>query len=259
MLERLRDLGLTDEEIASLLYLTPSEPLTDAQVRADVDALLGEPPRPSLVIIDAFTGALELHRLDPNSGVEVERFYRTVVSPLQAHGAAVVILDHVPKNKDARGKFSIASERKLGGADVHLGFEIVRPFGRGRNGLAKIVTHKDRPGHLPRPKAAELELSSNPETGLVTWDIRPADDAAEEPFRPTRLMEKVSLYVAAHVDEEPPSRNAVEEHVTGKRDFVRQAINVLVGEKYLAEEEGPRNARLLRSLKPYREANDHAS
>jgi hypothetical protein len=67
----------------------------------------------------------------------------------------------------------------------------------------------------------------------------------------------VSLYVASHV-EELPSRNKVEESVTGKRDFVRQAIDVLVAEDFLAEEPGPRNARLLRLMKPYREGGDDA-
>jgi hypothetical protein len=66
-----------------------------------------------------------------------------------------------------------------------------------------------------------------------------------------------SLYVASHV-EELPGRNKVEESVTGKRDFVRQAIDVLVAEDFLAEEPGPRNARLLRLMKPYREGGDDA-
>ena len=125
-----------------------------------------------------------------------------------------------------------------------------KPFGerkiltagcRSPSGLAKIVTHKDRPGYLPRPKAAELELTSDPETGRVN------------------LMEKVSLYVAAHGEEDLPSRNQVEENVKGKRDFVRQAIDVLLAEDFVAEEPGRRNARLLRSLKPYREAEDDAA
>jgi hypothetical protein len=252
---RLRALGLTDEEFGHFIYLAPSEPVTDVGIAADVQSLLSV-VRPSLVVIDAFTGALELHGHDPNSGVEVERFYRTVVKPFQLHGAAVVLLDHVTKNSAARGKYSIASERKLGGADVHLGFELVRPFGRGKTGLARIVTNKDRPGHLPRPKAAELELTSDPETGHISWQIRPAETVdAEHQFRPTGLMEKVSRYVAAHVDE-LPSRNSVEENVKGRREYVRQAVDVLLAEGFLGEQEGPRNARLLSSIKPFKEGSE---
>jgi hypothetical protein len=258
-LERLRALALRDEEIERFLYVdAPSEPLTEPSVLADVVLLLAE-HRPSLVIIDSFTGALSLHGADPNSGVEVERFYRTAVEPLRRHGAAVVLLDHVPKNRETRGKFSIGSERKLGACDVHLGLEVIRPFGRGKSGLAKIVTHKDRPGHLPRPKAAELELMSDPDAGLVSWQIRPADPGdGERPFRPTTLMEKVSRY-SELCDGDTPSRNNIEANVSGKGAFVRQAIDVLVTEGFLAEKDGPRNARLLHSVKPYREADDDAS
>jgi hypothetical protein len=254
---RLRDLGLTDDELTSFIYLNPSEPMTDTQVRADVDALLSE-RRPSLVVIDAFTGALEIHGLDPNSGVEVERFYRLVAKRLADHGAAVVLLDHLTKNKDSRGRYSIGSERKLGGADVHLGFEIVRPFGRGKNGLAKIIAHKDRPGRLARPKAAELEMVSNAETGAITWEIRPGEDSVESgAFRPTVLMQRVSEYVAEQPREDPPSRKRVEDNVKGKRaEYVRQAMDVLVSEGYLAEKSGAHGARLLTFVKRYRQEVD---
>ena len=47
-----------------------------------------------------------------------------------------------------RGAFAIGSERKVGGVDVHLCFEVVLPIKRGGRGLYKIVTHKDRLGRL---------------------------------------------------------------------------------------------------------------
>jgi hypothetical protein len=125
----------------------------------------------------------------------------------------------------------------------------------------RVITHKDRPGHLSRPRAAELELTSDPENGRVTWAFRQPREADDDAggFRPTRLMEKVSRFVEAHVPEETPSRKAVEEAVTGKATFVRQAMDVLLAEDFIAEEPGPRNARLLRSLKPYRAADDDVS
>jgi hypothetical protein len=42
----------------------------------------------------------------------------------------------------------------------------------------------------------------------------------------------------------------------GKRDFVRLGIDTLLAEGNLVEKAGSRNARLLHSEKPYREAND---
>ena len=254
-LARLRDLGLTDEQIGRFLYIAPAEPVTSSRVAADVAELL-ETRKPSLVVFDSFTGALDVHGFDPDKGVQVERFYRTVVRPFQDHGAAVVLLDHVTKARDTRARYSIASERKLGGADVHLGFEIVRPFGRGKSGLAKIKTHKDRPGYLPRPVAAELELTSDESDGRVSWEIKMSEAGdSRDGFRPTVLMERVSRYVAAHVDERP-SRNQIEGSVNGKTDAKRLAIDCLVNEGFLTEEAGERGARLLHHVRLFTQAED---
>jgi hypothetical protein len=170
------------------------------------------------------------------------------------------LIDHVTKVKDGRGRYSIGSERKLGGADVHLGFELVRPFGRGRSGLAKITTHKDRHGHLPRPRAAEFVLESDAKTGSISWQLHPPNQDANVDaggFRPTRLMEKVSEFVGAA--DHPPSRNEVEKGVGGKRDFVRQAIDCLLAEGYVTEQPGPHNSRSLKFKKHYRETFDAAA
>ena len=66
----------------------------------------------------------------------------------------------------------IGSERKLGTVDVHLGFESVWPLHRGSDGHIKVVTHKDRPGFLPRPNAAEIVLESDPVSHRVSWTFR---------------------------------------------------------------------------------------
>lgn len=144
--------------------------------------------RPALVVLDSFDPLLGLHGLDPNASADVDGFYRTVVEPLRTHGSAVVLLDHVAKARDTRGRFAIGSQRKIGAAEVALGFETVTPSARGRTGLARIITHKDRLGHLPRPRAAELELRSDPDTGAVSWTLRAAQDATGDTFRPTNLM-----------------------------------------------------------------------
>jgi 5S rRNA maturation endonuclease (ribonuclease M5) len=261
VLERLRQLGVDDETIASrFVYLEPTEPLTDPTVLADVVALVEE-RQPSLVVIDAMTGALGLHGFDPNSGVDIERFYRTVVDVFRAHGAATIVLDHLPKDREARGKFAIGSERKIGAVDVHLRFEAVRPFGRGRTGLARIEVKKDRPGHLPRGKAAELELASNPDTGHISWKLtiseQPADDPL--PWRPTLLMQRVSEHL--ETQPEPVSRNAVETGVKGKAQYIRKALEILIREGYVSESLAPTSSqtpgrtqtRLVASLRPYRQ------
>jgi hypothetical protein len=250
-LERLRALGLTDDEVRErFIYIEPGEPMTDPAVLADVTALIQD-RAPSLVVLDAFDGALEAHGLDPNSSVEVQRFYRTVVDPLRAGGAAELLLDHLTRDPAKRGKYSIGSQRKIGGCDVHLGFEVVKPFGRGRSGLAKIQVHKDRPGHLARPKCAELQLTSDPGTGHVTWTLAPSESEDEgATWRPTTLMERASRLLEKQTA--PLSRSAIADEVKGKREYIFKAITALVAEGYASENE---DGGIIFE-RPFREADD---
>jgi hypothetical protein len=259
ILSRLRSLGLENGDISSrFVYLNPNGPIDDAI--GDLDDLLVQ-RQPSVVFVDAFAGACELHRLDDNSTRDVETFYRTVVDPLRAHGAAVVILDHLAKNSETRGRWAIGSQRKVGGADVHLGLEIVEPFGRGRTGKAKLLTHKDRPGYLPRPKTGEFELVSDGETQLVTWRITLAEgDQGEAPvggFRPTCLMERVSRYLEGQTDAK--SRTEIRNAVSGNDAAILVAIDCLSDEGYAVLDErtqGSRKFRYYASSRPFREARD---
>jgi len=252
--ERFAALGLPPEALVPFLYVRPAEPVGRAGVREHLDRMVSE-HRPTIVVVDAYAGALDLHGLDPNKGADIERLNRALFEPLRAHGAAVVVLDHLAKDRERRGKFSIGSERKVGAVDVHLGFEVVDPFGRGRTGLVAVSVHKDRPGYLLRPHVADLHLESDPGTGRITYEFRrppPADETGS--FRPTRLMEKVSRHVESQ--REPISRNVIENDVSGQRRYVRAAIDTLAREGYLTETAGPRNARRYQSVRAYREAQD---
>jgi AAA domain len=253
-LSRLKALGLTDDEIDSgFIYLAPTDPMTDPVILADVEQLIAE-RRPALVAIDSYTGTLSLHGCDPDRGVDIERHARTVLQPLRAHGAAVVLLDHLVKDREKRGRYSIGSERKLGIADVHVGFEVVTAFSRGRSGLVRLRVHKDRPGYLTRPVVAELELASDTATGRITWRFKLAAESeptASTPFRPTVLMQRVSEHL--EVQDQPLSRSKVERSVTGNRPHLRTAMDCLIAEGYAIATVGPRDARLLTSVKAFRQ------
>lgn len=257
-LARLRDMGVTDSELADrFIYLEPDEPFHDPMIKADIEHLLST-RRPTIIIIDAFTGALQVHQLDPNKSIDVETFYRKVVDPLRAHNAGVVVLDHLAKDPTSRGRFAIGSERKVGAAEVHLGFEVIAPFGRGRTGRAKITTHKDRPGYLNRPRAADIELTSSPTTGDVTWKVELAQHSIiPTRFRPTYLMERVSRYLEPL--SEHTSRNDIEKTVKGNAAAVRTAIDLLVLEGFVARENGLRGAHMLLTKRAYRESFDVTS
>ena len=99
-----------------------------------------------LVVIDAAAGAYSVSGLDDNARKDVERFAQAWIEPLYRAGVATILIDHVTKNAENRGKWAIGSERKAGQADVHLGLELVgSPLSRGGNALVKVHVHKDRP------------------------------------------------------------------------------------------------------------------
>lgn len=250
---RLLELGATDEELRHIIYLEPDKPATSDRIAALI-AL-----NPWLVIIDAAAGAYDNQGLDDNARKDVEKFTRMYVRDFWRHGIATIVIDHVVKNTEGRGNYAIGSERKVGGADVHLGFEVKVPISRGANGLYKIVTHKDRGGYLKRGHLVDLHLSSDPETHRIGWDFREpehADDAGI--FRPTKLMENVSRYLEAQP--EPVSRNNVETSVKGKSvDWIRKALDALIADGFVAESTGARNARLVASGSPYRHVETPSS
>jgi hypothetical protein len=66
------------------------------------------------------------------------------------------------------------------------------------------------------------------------------------------LTAKVSWFLQSRQDE-PQSRNQIEDAKLGARDFVRKALDVLIAEEYVTELEGPRGARLHRLERPFTE------
>jgi hypothetical protein len=244
--DRLRELGASAEDFERIHYLEPEGPASE-EIVCELIARWA----PTLAIIDAAAGAYALQGLDDNKRGDVERFAVVYVRPFWLREIATILVDHVVKNADNRGRYAIGSERKVGSADVHLGFEAITALARGGAGRYKIVTHKDRGGWLPRPRAGELELRSDPDGHAITWAFKQPAAESEDGWKPTALMERVSRYLEGRDD--PTSRNAVEGDVTGKRDYVRQAVDCLVSEGYVNETAGPNRARLLLSVQAFRE------
>ena len=256
--ERLVALGLTADDLARVYYIEPREPLSDdgrAQLVENVSFV-----RPSLTVVDAYAGLLGVHDHDPNSERDIERVNRRVVDVFRDAGSTVLILDHVVKARDNRSRYSSGNGRKLAEVEAHIGMERAKHFGRGQTGIARLRNHKDRLGGLPHPLVGELHLKSDPNTNEVSWEIRPPTSAtpASEPasFRPTGLMERVSFYL--ELQPEPVSKRTIEEHVKGKGEYVRLAADCLVAEGFATASPGPRNSQLVKSARPYREADDRS-
>jgi hypothetical protein len=224
----LEELGATEDELAAVYYVEADAPPTPA----DINAML--PAGVTLTIIDAAAGAYDASSLDDNKRADVERFRRAWIEPLWRAGCTTILLDHVVKNSETRGRYAIGSERKLGAVDVHLGLEAVTHISRGGRGLIRVTVHKDRPAHLQRPHPCELHLASDPDTHRIAWETRPAnaDNAALDlPPSQIKLLEALAVRGAfpdTDIDADGPELvdTIDERHGHGlKRETVSRQLN----------------------------------
>ncbi len=247
---RLAALGATGDALDAFLLVNPEGP-------GDVDALVEAGP--ALTVLDSVEPTGELFSLNTNSSGEVQTLYRKVLQPFHAAGVTTAWLDHVVKDQERQGRYSTGSGRKLALVDVHLGLKVVgKPLSRdGGTCTLKVYLHKDRPGGIRRGETAnspvaKITFDAEPGGGRITYTITADPDVWKEDggFRPTGYMEKVSRHLEKHG---LSSTNQVERAGLGNREHVSTALRLLVDEDFVTVEQGPRNARLHKSITPFRD------
>lgn len=198
-----------------------------------------------LAIIDGVTEAFSVFGVNSMDNDEVTTWGRQVPRKIaERTGAAVVVIDHVTKSAEGRGRFAIGAQAKMSyltGASYSI--EVKTPLGVGMRGVLSMRVGKDRPGRV-RPisgayrasdrsqEAAQVVIdSTDPER--IHYELQPPIDgsaSAASGFRPTTLMEKLSeAFEAATTMTVREYRAAV----TGKNDAKTKAVDVLLAEGYL--------------------------
>lgn len=255
---RLLLLGVTEDALlAHLAYIRPSRPFNNDAVDTLRHAFTDR--RPALVILDGLTEAMANDNLDPLDNIDVAKFFVRLPKRIAAMGAAVVIIDHVTKDSESRGRWAIGAQHKLAALNgAAYTFETLLPFGRGKHGITKVTVTKDRPGHVRQHAAgstvAELHLTST-DAG-VTAELRSPGGGTDDeaPFRPTRVMERVSKAL-----EGQPARNLrnLRTEVRGNAGVVDLAVEQLVNGGYVGvHKQG--QAKYHHSIKPFREDDENA-
>ena len=238
----------------SFAYLAPDGALRHT-ARDDLKPLVSAA---DIVIVDAATEALAAQGLSAKDDVDVASWMALLPRWAAKLGPAVIVIDHVIKDAENRGRWATGSQHKLAGLDgCAFTLEGVQPGGVGMTGRSRLYLSKDRHGQV-RPHAV-------PSTGGKSWlgdlvvdssgpfvDVAlhpPAVRDPSEPFRPTVVMAKVSE--ALTKAGKPLTGRDLEARVTGKATVIRAALAALEDEGHIAIEAGARGARLHRLLIAY--------
>ena len=270
IVERLMLLGATADQIRTgLTYVRPDAgPRASKEDRAAFESLLHKSF--TLAIIDGVTDAMGLWGTKSSmDNDEVAQFMRDFPRRLATTtSAAVVLIDHVTKDAQTRGRFAIGGQAKMNGLDgAAYTVSIAAPLGRGLVGKVILKVGKDRPGAV-RAKAGdwkstdrtqpvcEVTFDSTSGEGIVFSFGRP-DSKAQTSFRPTNYMEKISVELESAGS--PVSQNTLLERVSGKAEFKRAALRVLVEEEFVGVKVGARGAQMHSSILRYRESEDPVS
>ncbi len=184
ILARLRALGLTRDQLAGLAYVCPDGP-RDAGFALLLDQQF------AYCVIDGVTAAMAADAIKSNDQDAVTVWNDALPKRIARRtGAAVVLVDHVSKARDERGRFAIGSQAKMSNVSGSAFYvDVEHGLGQGLVGQLRLYVGKDRPGGVRKhagkmrkdrlqPFARYQHDATNPMRILVT--ITPWLDEEDE-------------------------------------------------------------------------------
>lgn len=283
VVKRLLLLGVTGEQIIGHLhYVRPSAKPSSPTSLGGWRETLDYADTATLAIIDGVTSCLAYAGLDSNSGDDIAAWYNTMPRLISACGPAVVLIDHVVKSKDNRGRYAGGSMQKLALIDgISYSVDMTKPVGKGVRGTIVIKSGKDRISEIEEHcavswssngshlrEAARIEINStDPKLMRVTIarpNMMPSEDrqAKRDDFRPTGLMERISRMLEDSLEEPNQSElfKALKEDGSGARTAVMsKAVSLLLQEGFVSNRSGRNNRSIFKSVRPYRQIDDPKS
>ncbi len=245
---RLVALGARPDDIrARFRYVTPTFAIVGGGVPTNVlEASIGA----DLVIIDSMGEALAHDQLDQNKDDEVSAWMSRVARRLADGGAAVLIIDHVTKDSEHRGRWAIGSQRKLAAIDgASYMVNTVKALSRTDAGHLVVKCSKDRLGNYQHGSTvAEVRMTPDgDEIGVVVTP--PASSGPDGGELLTGYMERISRFLE---EMGAMSGRAIEATVSGKGTHIRTALRQLV-ELGHVQVEGQGRGVIHRMVTPFRE------
>jgi hypothetical protein len=259
IVQRILKFGVPADTIKQLFHYHRPNRALDSPAKALLQAEFDR-VAPALVVLDGVTEAMGEQGLegpgDPNE--KVAAFYRTVPRYLvgltgeHPDGPAVLMIDHVKKEREGRGKWAIGGQHKLAGlSGAAYTFESIKPFDRRAEGRALVRISKDRENQVGKPGEVIAELVLDETGDELKWSLEVPEEMPEDADgqpRPTILMEAISRYLATHAG---ATKKQIDEAVTGNKQLKLRAVDVLVKEGFVSEAKQGRTA-LYTNLGHYR-------
>lgn len=283
VVKRLLLLGVSGEQIIGHLhYVRPSAKPSSPTSLGGWRETLDYADTATLAIIDGVTSCLAYAGLDSNSGDDIAAWYNTMPRLISACGPAVVLIDHVVKSKDNRGRYAGGSMQKLALIDgISYSVDMTKPVGKGVRGTIVIKSGKDRISEIEEHcavswssngshlrEAARIEINStDPKLMRVTIarpNMMPSDETTRQRGleRPTGLMEKISRIIE-NAPEEPNQTEIIEllkdDGSSARKTTVLTAINQLLEGGWISNRSGRNNRNIYASVRPYRQMDDPKS
>ncbi len=255
VLVRMQTVGANHEQLRTRFrYVHPEGPMGAAEILR-LFALVEE-MNPDVVVIDGVAESLSRDGLSEDSATDFVQWTDKLPRRLARTGAAVVMLDHVAKDSENRGRWARGTGAKLAVLDGAA--YTLRPagaaFSKHRAGKVKLTVAKDRPGSVGAPgeTAAVIEFEPHAAGSLLTITVHPdnATMAATDPWRPTILMEKISR--ALEESKTPLTATGIAQLVHSEKAELRaEALERLKFEGHVVEEKR-KGSKYLRLLEPFR-------
>lgn len=209
-----------------------------------------------LVVIDGVGESLAREGLSEDKAEDFLRWADILPRMIARTGAAVLMIDHVAKDPEQRGRWARGTGAKLAvndGATYQL--KVRQAFSRRRAGRVDLVIAKDRPGGVGPigDTAATIHIEPAADGEIVSVRIEPhsADVAPTDSWKPTVIMGKV--WQALHDSQAPLTATGLAALVhSDKPRLVKEAIARLIAEGFIAET--GKRPKMLRIVKPYTDA-----
>jgi hypothetical protein len=235
IVNRLKSLGVSRANLLQYFtYIRPDGPRDSDDPYWQ--AIL-EPKSAELVIIDGVTESLTMWGGETKDNDAITRwmriFPRTVAT---ASGAAVVLIDHITKNAETRGRFAIGGQAKLATIDgaAYL-VEPLEALAPGRTGSLTMRVTKDRPGFIRKIAGMWRKSDRTQEAAVFTIDSTRGQieyvigvPLLEDELEANKEFKK-SKEIIEFIHQHPGcTRRLIQEGVAGSKDLLGDRISELI-------------------------------